>query len=214
MGEHATFQGQTIKIGTCENLYYLRHDQRHLIERYDFSPDDFRYRFPFPDEDHLEPGQFDDHGRGIRIPGGYSLSDQPDHGIVQFTAYAGYNLCIPCPEQFGHAGLGPVPVELPDGGTIGVHRNGFNGSPKITQQRELDGLLWTIVDCGSCGGKWRLTLEQAAAVADLFLDEATRREYRQGDYVDVHSVDTQIQYAQIAGRILSGYRADLPTGAR
>ncbi|MBA3354975.1 MAG: hypothetical protein H0U18_03355 [Pyrinomonadaceae bacterium] len=27
MGEYATFKGLSVKIGTCENMYYLRADQ-------------------------------------------------------------------------------------------------------------------------------------------------------------------------------------------
>lgn len=32
MGEYATYKGQEIKIGTCEDCYYLRADQRHLAQ--------------------------------------------------------------------------------------------------------------------------------------------------------------------------------------
>ena len=38
MGEYASYLGERIKIGTCENMYYLRADQRHLVSGYDFGP--------------------------------------------------------------------------------------------------------------------------------------------------------------------------------
>jgi hypothetical protein len=56
MGEYATYNGENIKLGTCESMYYLRADQRHLISGYRFDGGD-RFRFPFPDEDDIEPGQ-------------------------------------------------------------------------------------------------------------------------------------------------------------
>ena len=37
MGEYARFRGAEIKIGTCESMYYLRADQRHLIDGYSFA---------------------------------------------------------------------------------------------------------------------------------------------------------------------------------
>jgi hypothetical protein len=49
VGEYATFRGSSIKIGTCESMYYLRADQRHEVDGY--------------------------------------------------TATAGYNLCVPCPDE-------------------------------------------------------------------------------------------------------------------
>lgn len=72
MGEFAEYQGDRIKIGTCEDMYYLRADQRHLISGYQFAEID-RFRFPFPDEDDVEPGCFGDHDRGIEIPNGFTL---------------------------------------------------------------------------------------------------------------------------------------------
>ena len=35
MGEYAKLKstGQSIKIGTCEHMYHLRHDQRHIVAK-------------------------------------------------------------------------------------------------------------------------------------------------------------------------------------
>src|SRR5437868_10926717 len=104
MGEFAIYRGDRIKVGTCEEMYYLRADQRSLISGYSFDAGD-RFRFPFPDEDTIEPGQFSDHNRGVRIPGDFSLAECDNHGSVQFTSRAGYVLSIPCPEQFGEPGM-------------------------------------------------------------------------------------------------------------
>src|SRR5258705_56795 len=123
MGEYAQYRGEEIKIGTCEDLFYLRADQRHLITGYDFDAG-FRYRFPWPDEDGKAPGSFDPYDRtcslyGLTAPG--ELAGK--HYSVQFVASAGYLASLPCPESAGgEGGIGPVKV-----GGLNVHRNGFKG---------------------------------------------------------------------------------------
>ena len=65
MGEYAKFQGQSIKIGTCENMYYLRADQAAMVQPESGNVDpirdreSLRFRFPFPDEDNVLPGEFE-----------------------------------------------------------------------------------------------------------------------------------------------------------
>jgi hypothetical protein len=196
MGENARYRGQLIKIGTCEDMYYLRADQRHLISGYTFGALD-RFRFPFPDEDTIEPGEFADHDRGWRIPETWSLpTDYTGHGSVQFVARAGYVLSIPCPEQFGQPGMH---VDLSSGSKpipLRVHRNGFNGHPGIYQQRQVEDQLMTVIGCGACGSRWRLELPAAEQVAQAFFDEADRQTL--GDTERAHLLS-------IAERILAGY---------
>jgi len=179
MGEYATHKGEHVKIGTCENMYYLRAEQCAEIDGYEFDAETLgvlRFRFPFPDEDGTEPGHFDDYGRGVRVPG-YSLPETlsgDEHHSVQFTSSAGYVLSIPCPEQYGQAGLS---VETPDGLRIG--RNGFNGYPVVSQQAHRGGVLVTLLRCGACGGIHRLdTSEDAEPVIEAFRAEAEREEWR------------------------------------
>lgn len=74
MGEYAWHCGESIKIGTCQNMYYLRLEDRHLISRDENSidvknrdGDGLNFRLPFPDEDCLGPGRYDVHDRGVRL---------------------------------------------------------------------------------------------------------------------------------------------------
>lgn len=210
MGEHATYAGQSVKIGTCEDMYYLRADQRDEIEGYDFSQpvlDVIRFRFPFPDEDGTEPGRYDDYSRGVRIPG-WSLPAElsgDEHHSIQFKNDAGYLLSIPCPEQYGQPGM---KVELPNGLT--VHRNGWNGGPVVRQQAFRGGHLVTIVSCGACGALHRLdTLEDARPVIDAFYAEAERQEWTRNGYVPAHSLQSRLNLQTIAERIEAGYAAEL-----
>lgn len=262
MGEMAKYKGEEIKIGTCEEMYYLRADQRHLVE-YDFDPGD-RFRFPFPDEDELEPGNFGDHDRGVEIPG-YTIPEGHIHGKVQFTSRAGYVTSLPCPEQFGQPGMTvdvggkieddevivlnsgtEISIEAAlgdlqraaevladgeggdgDGAASDLHhvgelvrllvekssdglrvgRNGFRGYPVVKQQKVVDGALWTVIACGACGEKWRMPKGQAAEIAEKFLDEAEREEYRHdlGRFGPAHSDTGKRFLLEMAKRIMAGY---------
>lgn len=71
MAEIVTYKGQRTSLGTCENLYYATY-QKYIAalnagflkyvpgnlspEQYALPDSGFRFRFPFPDEDHLSIG--------------------------------------------------------------------------------------------------------------------------------------------------------------
>ncbi len=209
MGEYARITtgpsaGQEVKIGTCEEMYYVRHDQRHAVA-YQFDAGD-RFRFPFPDEDELEPGAFDNHDRGWPIPEWRIPDEWADgHGSVQFTSTAGYVLSIPCPESVRNSDAGTARIN-----GITVHRNGFNGGPRIVQQREHEEQLVTIVQCGACGHKWRLSLELAEEVAVCLRTEADRTFYRAGELELYHGESGRRTYHAIADRMLAGYLDGYP----
>lgn len=212
MGEYAKYLGQEVKIGTCENMYYLRADQAGQVEavRGSVDPvadrDALRFRFPFPDEDEGEPGSFDDYNRAAKIPG-WTLPEGFDHvsGSVQFKAEPGYLLSLPCPEG----------GNLPEG--IRVGKNGWSGGYGVRAQRFIEGAWWTIVSCGSCGEMWRLPREVAATVAEAFIAEAERTEYRRGydfdaeAFTDAYSwepangPDRVAFLLTMARRVLGGY---------
>ena len=156
MGEYADYQGRSIKIGTCENMYYLRADQVKLIAGYPgLTRDkaDIRFRFPWPDEDHIEPGYFDDFDRSLTVPGITSPADVT-HYTAQFKAEGGFLVSLPCPE-WADAGVLSVTVDGSDH-AYRVHRNGFTGGAALVQQRYWDGLLVAVMKCGTCGARWRL----------------------------------------------------------
>lgn len=153
MGEYATYQGQNVKIGTCEDLYYLRADQATQITPSPMEHADvYRFRFPWPDEDSNRPGTYGDHDRSLTL-WGVSAPAEVDHGKVQFSHRNGYLCSLPCPE-------GP---NVPDGLTI--HRNGFGGACSLFQQAWRGGLLVPILKCNGCGYCWNVpTLEDAEPV--------------------------------------------------
>lgn len=218
MGEYATFKGEQIKIGTCEDMYYLRADQARLVSVNRSHGDTdvigcadaIRFRFPFPDEDHIEPGAFENYGRAVAVHG-VQVPDGVEHYNVQFSAQAGYLLSIPCPE--GADGCTPGLQTEVNG--MRVARNGFGGAVRIVQQRVRNGKLVTVCACGGCGTKWRLeTIEDAQPIIDACRAEgaaADRREWVsnrcEGPITASSSGDW---WRKVADRIVSGYRDGLP----
>lgn len=186
MGEYAKANGEEVKIGTCENMYYLRYDQRAKVHALPGSVNPvrdagaLRFRFPWPDEDHVAPGgaEFGDNGhhRSIAVDG-YTAQDV-EHFSVQFTAHAGYLTSLPCPEskEYTDARGGRVTAT-----GLHVHRNGFSGAVQLVAQRWIEGVgLVPVMRCGGCGAMWRE--EEPARIKELAVcfrsmaDVAARRD--------------------------------------
>lgn len=199
MGEYAKFKGELVKIGTCEEMYYLRADQAHLIQKVPNSIDpvqcapQIRFRFPFPDEDQLTPGQFEDPFRtlglhGLAVPAGV------EHEMMQWTSVRrGYLVLLPCPES-----------EAGRKNELRFTKSAFGGEVRICQQRLVDGKLVLVCECGGCGAKYHLpTLEDAAPILsalealaesdDFGKDEARAKYHR-----------------EVAARIVGGYTQPNP----
>ena len=63
MGEYAKrkHDGESVKIGTCESLYYLRwQDRDKVIYPFNEKKTFWFWRIPTPDEDKVLPGEYDD----------------------------------------------------------------------------------------------------------------------------------------------------------
>ena len=203
MGEYAIHKGQRIKIGTCEDMYYLRASQAAMVEP---QPGNvfpmrtearavIRFRFPWPDEDHVEPGAFEPYERTVGL-WDVSPPAELEHHAVQFVAQAGYNVCLPCPES-------PAPAAITwHGGAVKIHRNGFGGPVGIVQQGFRNGVLALICRCGGCGAKYNLpTWSDAEPVVVACRAEADRRARETGDGTWWHAV---------ADRIIAGYGIAAP----
>lgn len=170
MGEYAIHNGQSVKIGTCEQMYYLRADQVHLIQPEPGSvnprsvkhAEGIRFRFPFPQEDHVRPGGFDSYDYGFGIYGIEPPSD-PDsveHHNLQFTrnypSQGGILLSVPCPRSKAGKASG-----------LKFSYNGYIGPVHVHSQRLVEGKLVLILRCGDCGALYRVpTLEEARPVLD------------------------------------------------
>jgi len=164
MGEYAKYQGQEVKIGTCENMYYLRLDDAAKVEPIpgNIDPkheDGLRFRLPFPDEDGQGPG-VGDYKRGERL---YQIEDTETgrgkrvidyapawladtiSGRIQLLHPSGLLVSVPC-----HHG-----VKLPDLGPDGTaHWNGKTHALELYMVKRTEGKLVPIVRCQHCDTMW------------------------------------------------------------
>lgn len=213
MGEYAIRKsdGAEIKIGTCEQMYYLRADQveQVLPMRNSVNPrsvdhaGSIRFRFPFPQEDNVRPGDFKDYDYGLGLYGIEPPEDGIDHGSLQFVrSYpnsGGILLSIPCPRsKEGKASA------------LKVGYNGYNGPVHIHSQRLVDGKLVLILRCGDCGALYRVpTLDEAKPVLDVLEQYAKDRD-REARIANERPGAEQCQssgdyYREVARRIVAGY---------
>lgn len=201
MGEYATYLGDHIKIGTCEEMLYLRAGQAGMVRPVAGSVDPcrdaamLRFRFPWPDEDHIPPGGFDDPLRVLEV---WRLNRHPvafDHGTVQFGASVGYAVDLPCPES---------PTPATHGLTVNRRIGGLPTPVHLVGQRVWNGRLVAVCRCGGCRVPYRLEgLADAAVVVEAIRAMADRRGVGDEEGGLLHGV---------ADRIELGYVAPLPAG--
>lgn len=202
MGEyHKLNNGTEIKVGTCESLYYIRADQfGQLIPGGGDLPrsveacglQGYRFRFPFPEEDDIAPGDFENYNKGILVPASDALlpGDCFDHGKQVFRHPSGScGVSLPCPhsKEWKETGL-----RLHNYGGIGI---------ELVQQRPLNGLLLPVIRCGCCGALSRLEGTEVEALALAYRSEADRLG---GFGVDTPPDSRIAYYHKVADRILQG----------
>jgi len=219
MGEYANFKGQSIKLGTCESLYYVRYfdavkavKSAHLIaEEGSVDPHDiiksgsgYRFRFPFPDEDTVIMGNYDPF-KSFTVSFPTSLPVHLPHKDITFRheiscKYGGVNpknavpiiVKIPCPYD--------PEKQQPDN----VHA-GVDGKRTIELifQRLVGEELQTIAKCPCCGSMARLDKIEATFLHDFMIENAR--------LIDFHNADL---VKTVAKRMLAGYslKFDLDEG--
>lgn len=233
MGEYANYLSKRVKIGTCEDMLYLRWDQRHLVTDSETPLFDekvlgaIRFRFPWPEEDDVTPGGFEDAFKSWRL-NNFEQPQDVEHGLVQFRHEAnGYLVSLPCPEA----------NELTvNGKTITIHKNGYGGPASLVQQawrrpaacyrnhpetncghRQLVG----IARCNGCHALYRLEdgYEKAAAVAIRAEADRKVRDYEHSKQMVAaglwqQTTDGDLATArrihEVADRLLAGYRMPVP----
>lgn len=186
MGEYAKFNGQEIKIGTCESMYYLRLEDAAKVQPVpnSLNPatcEGLCFRLPFPDEDAIEPGHYDNHDRGLRLGHttgtqttrpGYFTDYTPewlaetDAGNIQLRhEQSGLLLNVPC-----HHG-----ARLPETGPeIKAFWNGKGHSIELSSVKRLEGgEVLPVIRCRHCGSAWRSTW--ADVLPEIFDKEMHKR---------------------------------------
>lgn len=160
MGEYALYNGEQIKIGTCESMYYLRWDQRHNVIPLPGNVDPIKdvesiwFRIPKRDELNIEPGAFEYNGFCGAKPLQIAINKNNKKLIEELKEIAikspgiyhlraekiGVTANIPCCHGFT--------TELPKG----MHYNGFN--PNVLGIEAVgyrDGEAYARIACTACG---------------------------------------------------------------
>lgn len=212
MGEYINLDGKPYKLGTCEDLYYVRMDQLrqwidagrteqlsgNLPPREYLKPEHgFRFRFPFPGEEAPErvPGSDDyDHGLRVCIPKDCDFDlVEHDHVTAHFSAgkYGGYqvNAMLPCPQS--KEWLTATFKKSVSGGW-----EGRTSVIEIVQQKYVEAEIWTVIRCPHCGQKVRLDSTEGLRLARIIRDE------------ERDSAHAREFWDEVARRIEDGYVPD------
>ena len=103
MGEYARRKSDKVevKIGTCERMYYLRHENRNDVAQLNSSLHPGKelgliFRLPFPDEDNVAIGEYKDYDRSVDLVGFNLKTDFDDTGIIQLHHESGILVNLKC----------------------------------------------------------------------------------------------------------------------
>jgi hypothetical protein len=161
------------KIGTCEDMYYLRLDQAQELAKQGARDDDgisfndyltdnqTRFRFPFPDEDNKPQAELLDapeYDRGFCIPAGVGGLEVGHDEITTNNSFkeggSGVNIFLPCPysQEFKNLNIKTS--------CDGVGEQWL----RITQQAIRDGEEKTIFECARCGQAQRFSNEDIVKI--------------------------------------------------
>lgn len=157
MGEYAIRKsdGAEVKIGTCEDMYYLRYEDRNKVEKLPNSLDvrrelNLRWRLSFPDEDGVLVGEYEDYNRGARLANEAETELEipylDDPGTIQLTHKSGLLLNLPC-----YHGRQLPEVAKP----MRAFWNGKAPALELFQIKNTEDGIKPIVRCVFCGNAWR-----------------------------------------------------------
>lgn len=95
MGEYAIRKSdrESIKIGTCEDMYYLRYEDQDKVIPDECSEFGYRWRIPFPDEDHILPGDYDSGFRQVDLDTAVFCGDNGEDEIGHYIPPEDYQGC-------------------------------------------------------------------------------------------------------------------------
>jgi len=207
MGEYITHNGQQIKLGTCEDLYYVTFQQLVKMARksggeaYHYLKLDasgtgrYRFRFPFPRETNAE-----DHERSQTFLWGKVLAKDEDfdhNGICHSTGNHSPRGCYNVNIVFKCPGSHDFKEWAKDSGVMHSAITPSSTLIGICQQRIVENSLWTVIECAYCKAKQRLDKAEGLKLAD-----AIRHQYSGDD-------QTHKWWRSLADEIEAGYNTDV-----
>ena len=164
MGEYAKRKsdGQKVKIGTCEAMYYLRYEDRDKIEP-TITALNLYWRLPFPDEDNVKIGEYLIHDRGVVLCKADKLFSCPEFaqnpGTIQLRHRLGILLNVAC-----YHGV-KLPAETNE---VKAFWNGKAPFLYLTSLKNTAKGIRAVVSCKGCGGAWSFEISE---VVDFIQDK-------------------------------------------
>lgn len=166
MGEYARrkIDGQEVKIGTCNRIYYCRYDQKNEID-YHYNSDNLIWRIPNPDEDGTLPGDYnysllrDD----VIVPWKLKLDSsklkQEDIAILKETGTIqlsdkrmGLLVSIRCPHG--------LPLKQDANAQFSWGYNGHQNTLHLCGLKNTQRELTVVFSCASCGSIWSASFNE------------------------------------------------------
>lgn len=187
MSEMAKYNGERVKIGTCEMMYYLRFEDRNKVQAVENSLDPMTtkglfYRLPLPEEDGFGPGDYDDHQPFINY----------DNGVFRINSMCLLDNSHPSLTE-GSISPGTVQTTVQPLGMLinlkcyhGLKLNesteqvsfGWNGKRDalaLSYLKETGTELRVCVTCIACGQMWSYSFENIeAAIINPIMKERIR----------------------------------------
>nr|DAI47248.1 MAG TPA: RNA polymerase-like protein [Caudoviricetes sp.] len=170
MGEYAKrkIDGKEFKIGTCEEIFNCRYDQRYEVV-YPYMSDNLYWRIPTPDEDGTLPGDFN---YSLLREDGYipwklmidtskfsndDIADMQQTGIIQLKEpKMGLLVNIRCPHGF--------PMEQfkinKEGTVISMGYNGHKDTLYLKGLKNEPSELKVLVECSACRHMWSFSFNE------------------------------------------------------
>ncbi len=198
MGEYLKIKnGDTVKVGTCENLYYATLDdlkQEKTIESQYFlgKESSWRYRFPNPNEKKIKIGNYEYDKGGIHFTYPLKESFKLEHDKICVRTGAknggyGINHYITCPgakkwEQTCSKRENVIPFEIV--------------MQKYNQETQN---LMTLIKCEYCGAMFSLNKEAAIQLIHILL------EYHRNQDWEIQRQGNNNYWLEVANTIKAGY---------
>jgi hypothetical protein len=179
MGEYAIRNSdeQKIKIGTCENMYYIRYEDRLKVAKLAGNLDCSKelglfWRLPFPDEDHKQPGDYEEFDRSYPLKGFEPNVSGSNPGTLQMRHESGLMINVNCYHG----------SKLPESNAdIQPFWNGKAWHFSLYQVTNTEDDIKGAIRCNACGKTWTCDINEITEF--IYDDELKARleKYAAGD---------------------------------
>lgn len=171
MGEYAKrkIDGKDFKIGTCEDMFNCRYDQISEVI-YPYLSDNLYWRIPTPDEDGIQPGDFDD---SLLREDGYipwklmidttkfseeDIKLMQKQGTVQLKEpHMGLLVNIRCPHGFD---VGEDFQKHDEGIVYSMGYNGHQDTLYLKGLKNEPSEMKVLVECSACRHMWSFSFNE------------------------------------------------------